>query len=182
MTTLRIRKSAFDDLAALTLRAKGAYAGTVTKRGPLVSDNYLLFNRHFVHKPAAGLGETLVGQKAPQANQPRYEQKTARTRLRAARAQAIYEGELLGQIPTTPALRVKAEHVAGVRYRRKKRGRWRYVWLDAHRLRLLAALFKTPLRFFCADWDAPIVLKRGTRTVGCLAPAAPCPLGIEVKR
>ena len=182
MTTLRIRESAFDDLAALNLRTKSAYAGTVTKQGPLVSDNYLLFNRHFVHKPAAGLAETLAGHKAPQGNQPRYEQKTARTRLQDARAGATYEGELLGQISATPALRVKAEHVAGVRYRRKKRGRWRYMWLDAHRLRLLSALFKSPLRFFCADWNAPVVLKRGRRTVGCLAPAAPCPLDIEVRR
>lgn len=180
MAKLKIQKRKFEKVGELGLRTRGAYAGTVTEEGSLVSDSYVLFNRHFVQKKASSVAETLAEQS--KNGRPRYGQKRAKDRLDRARSQAKHEGELLGHVPATPALLVRAENLACIRYRKRKKGKWHYVWVDAHRLRLMMELFKTPLRFFCASWDAPVVLKRGKRTVGCLAPASSYKVDIEVTR
>ena len=160
------------------LRVKGAYAGTVTEEGSLVSDRYILFNQHFVCKAGRETAAALKTQ--TDGVSQAYTQETARARLNAARSAARHEGHLLGQLTAAPALRVKAEHIAGIRFQERKRGPWRYVWVDAHRLRLLVELFKKPLTFFCAAWDEAVLLKRGKRTVGCIMPASPCRLDIDV--
>ncbi len=177
MATLSVRKKDFRPLEALGLRVKGTYGGTVTEKGPLVSDRYILFNRHFVQGSARALAERLERQAG---RTPRRSQDEARARLHEAQEAAVCEGRLVGHLPATPALRVKAEEVAGIRFRARRGEPWRYVWLDAYRLRLVAELFKAPLGFACAAWDQPVVLRRGARTVGCIMPASPCPLDIEV--
>ncbi len=174
-----IHKKEFEEVGALGLRAKGAYAGTVTEEGALVSDRYVLFNGHFVRKEARATAEALREQVD---GDRRVCQDEARDRLNAARERAQYAGELLGHVEAGPAVRVKPDRIAGIRYQEKKRGRWRYVWVDAYRLRLLSELFKQPVSLFCAAWDEPVVLKRGSRTVGCIMPASPYVLDIEVRR
>lgn len=180
MAVQTVRKKEFEKVKELGLRMKGAYAGTVTEEGLLVSDSYVLFNRHFVRREARATAQALAAQHNGVAEH--YSQEAAREALAAARDAAAHEGQLLGHVEAMPALRVKAEYIAGIRYRTKAKGRWRYVWVDAYRLRLMAELFKEPLQFYCAAWDRPVVLKRGTRTVGCIMPASPCPLDIEVTR
>lgn len=180
MAVFSIRKGDFRNVRKLGVRVSGAYAGTVTEEGPLVSDSFVLFNRHFVRKEARVTANELSDQR--NGRRGPFGQQEARDRLAWARDEAVYEGELLGYVETVPGLRVKTEFVAGVRYRSKKKGKWHYVWVDAHRLRLMMELFKSPLRYFCASWQQPVVLKRGQRTVGCLMPASPCRLDIEVAR
>lgn len=175
-----VRKKEFETLEALNVRLKGAYEGTITEEGLLVSDNRVLFNRHFVRREAREIAEKLFAQRNGVSEY--YSQEAARAKLAAVRDEAVHEGELLGHIEAAPALRVKAERIAGIRYRTKSKGPWRYVWVDAHRLRLMAELFKAPLQFYCAAWDQAVVLKRGTRTVGCIMPASPCELDVRVKR
>ena len=180
MPDLTIRRGDFEPLDTLNLRTRGAYDDTVTEDGPLVSDNHILFNRHFVRQEADAVAAALAAQRHPSA--PPHDQDVARERLRAARDAATVEGDLLGHMAPVPALRVRAERLAAVRFREGRRGPWQYVWLDAHRLRLLTELFISPLRFFCASWDQPVVLKRGKRTVGCITPAAHHALDVRVTR
>lgn len=179
VATLSVRRKDFEPLGTLGLRVKGAYGGAVTEAGPLVSDRYILFHQGFVQGSAQALAERLAEQNGHPLLRTQAE---ARARLRQAQEAATCKGQLLGHLAATPALRVKAEQVAGIRFRARRSDPWRYVWLDAYRLRLFAALYKAPLGFFCAAWDAPVVLRRGARTVGCIMPASPCPLDIEVRR
>lgn len=180
MPDLTVRRRDFEPLASLHLRTQGAYDRTITTEGPLVSDNRILFNAHFVRQEASEVAEALTAQQTP--NGTRYDQDAARQHLRRLQRAATIEGELLGHVAPVPALCVRAERLAGVRFRTRRGEAWQYVWVDAHRLRLLDELFLSPLRFFCAGWDHAIVLQRGKRTVGCIAPAARHALDVRVTR
>lgn len=180
MPDLTVRRREFEPLDALHLRAQGAYEATITTDGPLVSDNRILFNSHFVRQEAADVAASLAEQRT--RRRTLYDQDAARKHLRTLQQEATLEGELLGHVAPVPALRVRAERLAAVRFRERRGAPWHYVWVDAHRLRLLAELFLSPLRFFCSRWDHPLVLRRGKRTVACIAPAARHPLDVRVTR
>lgn len=177
MPDFTVPSKTFDPVDALPLRVRGAYEGTVTEEGMLVSDNRILFHRYFARKEAAPTIEGLLAQRSDEA----YAQDCARDRLAAVRDAARWEGRLLGCLAPPPVLPVRAELVAGFRFRPKRGAPWQYVWVDAHRLRLLMELFRRPLAFACGGWDQPVLLRRGTRAVGCIAPASPCPLDVDVQ-
>lgn len=159
-----IHLSQLKPLSTLRLRTSGAYEGTVTEPGTLVSDGKLIFARPQVPPAVEPLADRLVAA-VEEADRTPVPQATVQEVFEGLVRRADKKAEVIGQIEKPEWIRAALDNLAVLRYGRG--GSIRYVFTDAHRLLLLRKLAQAD-EIRCEGPQAPVLLCRQGRPVGGL--------------
>lgn len=156
------RLSGLEPLEKLRLRRNGAYTGTVTEPGDLVSDGKLIFAADRIPEERQALAREVASRSG--VIHRRVSQDEAGRVFGAIAREAARRAQLLGQAPKP--LWVNAtdlEAVAVLRYGRG--GSTGYVFVDAYRLLLLQHLTGFD-EIRCGGPGSGVLLRRGGEPVG----------------
>lgn len=172
-TTLKIKQiampnpaielSVLQPLEVLRVRTRGAYEGTITAPGKLVSDGKILFVLDRVLKGEKELAASVADKaSAP----PVIPQEKAAQVFEAITKEATKKATVLGQLEKPGWVRADGtDRLAVLRYGRGRSTR--YVFVSAYRLLLLKKLLRSD-EVRCAGPHTPVLLRRRGKAVGAL--------------
>ncbi len=163
MSKPAIELSVLQPLEALRVRTRGAYEGTITAPGKLVSDGKILFSLDRVLKKEKELAESVV-EKASRRNV--IPQEKAAQVFKVIAKEATKKATVLGQLEKPGWVRADGtDRLAVLRYGRGRSTS--YVFVSAYRLLLLKKLLRSD-EVRCAGPQSPVLLRRRGRAVGVL--------------
>lgn len=163
MSSTIIQLSALQPLEKLRVRTRGAYRGTVTEPGTLVSDGKLIFAWDRVPEDRRPFAEEVAARPAEEGRRI-VSQSEAEQVFEGIALAAAKRARVLGQIEKPLTVNAsRLDHVAVLRYGRG--GSTGYVLLDAHRLLLLHHLTDAD-EVLCEGPSLRVLLRRKGKPVG----------------
>lgn len=157
--------SELEPLEKLRVRTRGAYDGTVTEPGTVVSDGKVLFAGDGVVSSRRDLASSFAEHRAAD-RQAIIPQEQAQRLLRGMARRASRKAEVLGQMKKPDWIAAAdVDRIAVVRYGRGKRAG--YLVLDAHRLLLLRHLVAYD-EIRCGGPKQGVVLHKAGQPVGAM--------------
>lgn len=164
MVRREINQTDIKAFSGLRLRTSGAYEGTVTSPGDLISDGKIIFSMRAVPETNRDLAIRLSEKRKPEAKP--VSQNQAGDVFQKVRKRASKKARLLGRVEDPSwILSLQRDSIAVLRYGRGRSTR--YVVVDAHRLLLLEKMVAFD-EILCERPSAPVLLRRKGKPVGVL--------------